>query len=153
MIHVSIQDQQNAMDFLDNIAPRTVFGVEKAFWRIGKDLKREADNEVLHGRKTGRVYFRRDSIGRRRRHQASAAGESHANVTGTLRKSIGWRAQGLQLEYGYGAASLNAPVYARPIEKGGRRVAARPTLQNSIDAQIRNAEEHLGAHVSREYRR
>ncbi len=153
MPFIRIEDQQNAMDFLDGRQPRTTWGVEKAFWRIGKDLRAEADQQVLRGDKTGRIYIRRDSLGRRRRHQASAPGESHANRTGTLRKSNGWRARGLQMEYGYGAAGLTAPIYARPIELGSRRVAARPTLQNSINAQIRNAEGHLGDFVIREFER
>jgi hypothetical protein len=102
-------------------------------------LKKRANHEILHGKKTGRVYVVRLPSGRRRRHQSSAPGETHANLTGKLRKSLSWKVHGWQkAEFGYGVAvkaSNAAPFYAPWLEFGTKRMQPRPSLGNAIEAE------------------
>lgn len=148
LIKLDITQQKNAMEMLDGIAPKTIRGIEKAFWRVGRDLRDQVNRQTLKLPKTGIVYIRRDSLGRRRRHRSSAMGESHANMTGALRKSVGWKASGMQLRFGYGATQNDAPNYAKKVEFK----LNRPTLQNSINEEIRNVEQHLAHFVFKEFR-
>lgn len=126
----------------DNLEWVTMQSIRTGYLMLGRDLKATANREILTGVKTGRVYVRRDKAGRRRRHRASAPGETHANRTGTLRKSLGWKVNGARwLEFGYGV-DKSAPDYARDVEEG-RKNAPRPTLQNAINATTRNAETYV----------
>lgn len=111
-------------------------------------LKKRARHEVLHGKKTGRVYWIRGNWGsrrlrpnvRRRKHQSSAPGETHANLTGRALRSISFKVHGHErAEFGYGVASnesQKAPFYATYLEFGTPKgqMKPRPTLQNAIKA-------------------
>ncbi len=118
--------------------------IRHGWFALGADLKRTANKEILRKPKSGRVYYVRGPSGRRRRHVASAPGETHANLSGALRKSLSWKVRGHhQLEFGYGVddaglGKQNAPPWAQ-IEFGWGRVKARPSLQISIKATNRNA--------------
>lgn len=102
-------------------------------------LQKRTNHAILHGKKSGRVYFVRTASGRRKRHRASAPGETHANLTGVLRKSLSWKVHGWErAEFGYGVASSTsnvAPFYAPFVEFGTRRMAPRPSLQNAIERE------------------
>ena len=106
------------------------------FFGYMQALKKEANKEILRKPKGGRTYYRRDKTGRRRRHIASAPGETHANMTGTLRRSLGWKVHGWQTaEFGYGISSgkaNKAPLYAGAIELGSRNIKPRPSLRNAV---------------------
>ena len=105
----------------------------------GTKLKRSANNAILHEKKRGRIYRVRTGTGRTRRHRSSAPGQSHANITGMLRRSLGWKVRGSkQLEFGYGADSDSAPVYGRFLEFGTVKMKARPTLKNALNSERRN---------------
>lgn len=108
-------------------------------------LKKRANHEILHGKKTGRWYRVRTASGRRRRHRASAPGETHANLTGALRRSLSWKVHGWErAEFGYGVstdASNRAPRYAPFVEFGTRRMEPRPTLWNAVAKE--EAEPHF----------
>lgn len=128
-------------------------GIRKAWFRVGQDLKRTANTEVLKKPKGGRTYIIRTASGRRRRHVASAPGETHANRSGRLRKAIEWRVRGDQLDFGYGIiGGSDSPDYASFVEEGTRRMKPRPTLRNSIESNRRNAEQHLAEAVEQEWR-
>ena len=123
----------------ENIGARTRFGIEKALWRSGKDIKKEFSKQVLAKNKTGRLYIRKNAAGSRRRHIASAPGETPANRTGFYRKSFGFTVAAYDnLIIG------NTAPYAGWLEKGtknksgGTRMAARPGLLNSINASQRD---------------
>ncbi len=124
----------------ENIARESV---TRAWFEIGADLKRTASREILRKPKAGITYFRVDKLGRRRRHVASAPGETHANMTGALRRSIGWKVQGDELAFGYGASRDDVPEYAPYLEFGTRRMKPRPSLQNAIRNTRRNAENYF----------
>jgi len=136
----------------------SLFGLEKSTRRVirqawfqwGRDLKREAQRTIDRDAKTGIVYRnvlirsgpRKGKI--KRRHQSSAPGESHANLSRELKRSLSWMVHGTEaMSFGYGFASATAkaaraaPVYGATIEFGsrpGRRpfIAARPTLANTL---------------------
>lgn len=99
-------------------------------------LKKKANKEILRKPKGGATYYIRGRNGRRRRHVASAPGESHANLTGTLRRSLSWKVFGWErAEFGYGVstnASNRAPGYAGFVELGTRMMKPRPSLQNAV---------------------
>ena len=128
--------------------------IRNTFFFMGQDLKKNiiADIKDVNA-KTGKVYIVRGSKskglylmldpitatavnlyrGRRRSHQASAPGETHADLSGTLRKSLGWKVQGSNnLLIGYGVSGKPAPDYAE-IEFGFGRVEARPSIGNRVD--------------------
>ncbi len=124
--------------------------IRNAWFAIGKDLKAEAKSEILRKPKGGRVYIIR-SGGRRRRHVASAPGETHANMTGKLRKSIGWKVGSPDtMVFGYGVTGSDDPYYASYVEFGTRRMSARPSLGNAINKMQRNTEKHFAAAFQKE---
>jgi HK97 gp10 family phage protein len=112
--------------------------IRRAFFELGKDLKAEANREILRRPKHGRTYIVRGRSGRPRRHVASAPGETHANLSGRLRRSISWKVHGDErMEFGYGVSTTDAnaaPEYDLFVEYGTSRMAARPSLRNAIDA-------------------
>ena len=114
--------------------------IRKGFIALGRDLKAEADREILRKPKRGRVYFVRSRSGRPRRHVASAPGETHANLSGDLRRSIQWRTFGDELLFGYGIRDNSEPLYAPFVEFGTSRMAARPSLANAVNVTQREAE-------------
>lgn len=137
------------IDFMLRDMPKNVQrGVERAFWQVGQNLKRQVDYQVLRTPKTGKYYKKPNG----RRYRSSAAGESHANVTGTLRKSAGASVGGMEMEFGYGGGRIRAPKYAAAIELGrlDGTIKARPTLANSVDEEIGSAVEFLGDYTVRE---
>lgn len=130
-------------------------GIRKGWFRVGRDWKSEANQATLQKPKGGRVYFVRGPSGRRRRHVASAPGESHANLKGDLRKSLSWKVRGSdELDVGYGVAGREAPDYAGAIEFGKTNrpntIEPRPTIQNAVDKVSRNAEQALADAVEAE---
>lgn len=131
---IDASGNQTSIQSAENIADSTITGIEKAFWRSGKTLMKKFSEQVLDkSMKTGIVYIRKDRLGRRRRHQASAAGESPANRTGLYRRSVGFIVQGsTQLVFG------DSAPYAGFLETGTSRMAARPGLGNAVRASERN---------------
>jgi hypothetical protein len=128
-------------------------GIRWAFFELGRDLKETANREILRKPKKGQLYIMRGPSGRRRRHRASAPGEAHANLSGKLRRSMGWTVRGSQeLTFGYGVTSP-APDYAPFVEKGTRRMAARPSLGISVDGNLRNAELHFARQIMGRFER
>ncbi len=130
---------------IEGLEKLTRKGIRQGMARAGQTLIAVASREILKGPKTGRIYIRRDSIGRRRRHQASAPGETHANLTGTLRRSLSFQKHGAtELEFGYGVSSgKSAPDYARFVEFGTTKMKARPSLRNTLNSQQGNLTQHF----------
>jgi hypothetical protein len=133
----------------ENIAARTRFGVEKALWRSGKDIHAEFNKQVLAKNKTGRIYIRRTKGGARRRHQASAPGETPANRTGKYRKSFDFSVDGAhQLATGLEAVSnTRSGIYPFYLEDGTKRMKARPGLLNAIKSSERNIIRNLSTEI------
>jgi hypothetical protein len=117
---------------------RTRRGIRHAWFAIGDDLYRSANNEILKGRKSGIKYPNL-------RNRSSAPFETFANQSGRLRRSLGWKVHGYDsLEFGYGVTgqenSNPAPGYAKWMEDGtpGGKMLPRPTLQNALKDVNRN---------------
>ena len=121
----------------------TGFAKERAGYNSGQDLLKQANTDILKKPKTGRLYFRRDSLGRRRRHRASSQGETHANLSGTLRKTLGFKVSQNDLDFGFGVDRGDAPPYAQSIEN------TRNTLENTIRASKRNIENNLRREIKK----
>jgi HK97 gp10 family phage protein len=120
---------------IEGVGWRTRRAIRQTWFRLGIHLRGSTSREILRRPKSGRVYLVR--LGRRVfRHRASAPGETHANLTGRARRSLGWRVHGEDsLEFGYGVSTTArnaAPVYAEFLEFGTSRMAPRPSLQNTI---------------------
>lgn len=143
-----IEDRRNARvnELLDDATVNIKRTIRQGFFQLGKDLKITANKEILRRPKKGRVYYIRTRGGRSRRHVASAPGETHANITGALRRSIGWVVAGSEsLTFGYGVDPRGpAPDRAEWLEFGTTRMKARPSLQNAMKDTERNAEVYFG---------
>lgn len=117
---------------ISNIKELTYKGIRQAYYFIGDTLRRTTQDLINDNDKTGRVYVKRLG-GRLVRHQASAPGEPPANFTGRLRNSIGFDVRGgTQLEFGSRPILSVKEDYAKNLELGDGRVAARPYLKPSI---------------------
>ena len=139
-----------------NLPRATRRGMTQGWQQLGESLRRDADRDILRHPKSGRLYrVRTGRAGRGplRRHRASAPGETHANITGRARRSLSWKAGGAdEMVFGYGVGSNrrgNPPVYAKMLEFGTRRMDARPSLQNAIRGNIRNAQTYFGLEIRR----
>ena len=134
---------------IDSLEELTRRAIRHGWFTLGKDLRQTASKEILRRPKSGRVYRVRGPSGRRRRHVASAPGETHANLTGAARRSLGWVVTGSRsMEWGYGV-DKSAPEYVKHLEFGTKRMAARPSLQNAMDAVHRNSKMYFGKGFTR----
>ncbi len=142
-----IKGRQNERVFgrIEGIEKLTKRGLRQGMFRAGQTLRSEANRAILNDPKTGIIYVRKIAGGRRRRHRSSAPGETHANLTGTLRKSLSFQLRGSkEIEFGYGVSSGKvAPEYAGAIEFGTTRMKARPTLKNALNSQQGNLTQHF----------
>lgn len=138
---------RTAIAVIEDLERITKRGIRQGWFRFAKDLRSEANTEILRRPKSGRTYISRTRGGRRRRHVASAPGETHANFSGTLRRSLSWKVRGADsMEFGYGVSTRVAnamPDYAEYVEFGTPRMSERPSLQNAINATTRNAEKYF----------
>lgn len=126
----------------ENIAANTRFGVEKAWWRSGKDLVAEFKRQVIAKDKTGRLYIVKKG-GRRYKHIASAEGETPANMTGLYRKSISFKVNGAhQLTFG------NTAEHSIFLEVGTSRMKPRKGLGNTVKATERDIIRNLSSDIS-----
>ena len=119
-----------------------------------KALKKEANRQTLLKDKRGRIYIVRGPSGRRRRHKSSGPGQPHANIRGTLRKSLSWKVWGHErASFGYGVstgAKNKAPKYATWLEGGTRKMAPRPTLHWVVRRE--DVEEHWDKAFDEEFK-
>lgn len=126
--------------------------IRHGFFDLGKDLRKTASDNILARPKSGRTYLIKTRGGRVRRHVASAPGETHANLSGKLRRSLGWKVAGSRtLEFGYGV-DKDTVDYAPFVEEGTRRMGARPSLKIAVDQTARNAESYFNKRFKDEIR-
>lgn len=115
-----------------DLGNNTKGAIRASFFEIGKDLVATFNKQVLAKNKRGRLYIRVNRAGARRRHRASAPGQSPANRTGFYRKSVGFLNQTTQLVFG------DSAPYAGHLEVGTLHMKARPGLGNAIASNERN---------------
>ena len=99
----------------------------KALYASAKQVEKEAKQSILQGGKSGRVYRRRTVT-----HTASAPGEAPASDTGRLVNSINTELETTALTSTVSAGS-GIVKYARALEFGTRKVAARPFLFPALE--------------------
>lgn len=124
---------------------RTKIKVHRILFSQVKNLRTEFKKEVLHGEKTGRIYRIRKG-NQIVDHQASAPGETPAEITGNYRKSVGTIVRLSEIEFG------NTAVYARALELGDTKInlLPRPGLFNAIVASQRDILRDLSIGISEE---
>lgn len=142
MIRLDYHDRR-AVLLIENLDKLTREGMEYALWISARQLMKATSADILKRPKGGRTYFRKDAAGRRRRHVASAPRETHANMTGTLRRSLSFRVDKNELEFGYGVQGTTAPEYAGWVEFGTNLMVERPSLRNNIRGGRRNMMNNL----------
>ncbi len=130
---------------LDNSTRR---GIRQGLFQFGDDLVRTANQQILKKPKSGITRLvRRGKT--RRRHTASAPGESPANLSGNYRRSIGYKLQGTKGLI-FGAGNSEVP-YAEALELGNRKngMKPRPGLGNAVKATERNGIKYLENNIKR----
>lgn len=129
-----------------------VKAVRGSMFDSGHDLIKSANTAVLKEFKTGKTYVVKTRGGMRKRHRASGPGQSHANLSGRLRKTLQFQLHGTKtIEFGYGASKRDAPDYAEFVEGGTSRMGARPTLNNALDRESATIENNFSRGFDKVY--
>lgn len=143
---------KKVLDRTKNMDRNMRTSIRKGFYFIGKDLVKDASRKILEKPKTGITRIvQRGKTRRRVKHTASAPGEAPANLSGALRRSLGFNIQGSsQLEFGAGKDGSDV-IYARALEKGfsPRNLKPRPYLQVTIKENFRNMSKHLEDNIKK----
>jgi HK97 gp10 family phage protein len=139
-------DSRRAVMKIKGLKRLTKEGVELAAWKSARGLRKATSDEILKKPKGGRVYVTRNAAGRRRRHRASAPGETHANFSGKLRRSSDFKVNSREIEFGY---MDNPPDYAEHVEFGTKRMKPRPSLRNGIKGQRRNFQNNFEREINK----
>ena len=147
---------------IETILPRTQKAVMESWFALGRDLKNEVNREILRSPKSGKTYIIRTKDGRARRHVASAPGETHANLSGKLRRSVSWKGHGhsrMDFGYGFSTTSVNqAPIYDAAIEYGfdfgnNRKIEPRPSIENAVKKVQHNTKNHFHREMLAQFKR
>lgn len=142
-------DSRSAVLRIKNINKLTKSGIEYASFRTAKNMRNHTSAAILAKPKRGRVYIRTDRAGRRRRHVASAPYETIANRTGATRRSLSWKINPTQIEFGFGVDKNDAPSYAQYPEFGTSRMKPRQSLQNGMKAERRNFQNNFEREIGK----
>jgi len=139
-------DTEKVYGMLTNLEGLTERGIRQGWFVLGKAIRDKAQKEILVKRTadaTHKVYRVYGPKGKGRRHVASAPGEYHANRSGKLRGSIGFKVSGFHaLWAGYGVSLKGAepaPKHGKWMEFGTKKsakhagIAPRPSIQNAIE--------------------
>lgn len=118
--------------------------IKMAFDNIGRDHQRTMVRDMRKRDKTGVVYNVRIR-GRRRRHRASAAGETPASMSGLMASGIDYVVSGDQMEFG----SKGAAFYSRFLELG-EGMDARPGLTNTVRKLERNTFNYFADEIQKQ---
>lgn len=160
-----VRDQRDEADKtfkqINLIMAKNTRAVRQMMFSLMEDIHASAIKEIESGVKSGRVYKRikirvkRNKKGQfvkgsgrvKRNHQASAPGETHADLSEDAKKSLSWKVYGSEsADFGYGVSVTDAnaaPPYVDDLEFGTDRVKARPTLQNELKHVGSKAQSHF----------
>lgn len=111
-------------------------GMRRGAFISGKELVADVVKNMTHGTKTGRIYKISSGRGGRllkkpRLHQASAAGEYPAVISGDLRSTVGFKVRGYtRMDFGAGSSSIK---YAKFLENGTSKMKPRKYLKQTIN--------------------
>lgn len=143
---------KRVLDRAQNMDRRVRRQIRHSMYQIGNDFVKTASKKILEKPKTGQTKIvRRGKTRRRFRHTASAPGEAPANLSGTLRRSLGFSVQGhSQVELGAGKDGSGVK-YARALEFGfsPRNLKPRPYVVKSAEENFRNTGVHLENNIKK----
>lgn len=133
---------------LDNIEDNTRLGIRAGFFRLGRLLRQNLRKEVGKKNKTGRIYANsRTKTGRKRRHRASAPGQTPAKLSGTYQKNIGFQIKGSEsLEFGI----RDGADYAKFLEDGTKNMEPRPGIRNTVKDTEKDAQRFFESSIASE---
>jgi len=107
--------------------------------KSGYLLKRQTVRLLTTGSRSGRIY-----VIRGKRHQASAAGEPPAKLSGRLAASVGFDVRSQRLTVGESAP------YAGYLEKGTSKMEARPHLLITFNNNANAVERIIAREIHKE---
>ena len=141
------KDEADFIKSAENIDIHTRFGLEKAWWRSGKDIHANFKRETIAKNKSGNLYILRRDTGRRVKHKASGPGQTPASRPpsvggGKYRDGFDFIVRG-ERELVIGD---DAP-HSLWLEEGTLHMKARPGLANSIKASERDIIRNLAGEV------
>ena len=130
---------------INRLSTQSSKALRQGFFAFGKDLVNTSRRLIIDPPKTGKWYR---VTGRKRMHRASAAGQSPANMTGKLQRSIDFKVHGsTRMEFGSNPAKAGDTAktrkYAKALEVGNSRMARRPYLEPSMRKNARNGRKHF----------
>jgi len=132
---------------INNLNKLTNNGIRKGFYFAGKDLKKESIRLINKRPKSGRFYKVSIGIGGKklkntRLHQASAAGEAPARITGKLRKSINF------IVHNHNLIKFGSEIdYGKYLENGTSKMKKRSFLKPSILNKYKNTTLYLQKNI------
>lgn len=146
MINVHIDEpSQRVIIALGEAPKRYQLATRRAFYLLGVALRHTAQQSIMEKPKHGRLYLIRQGK-RLKRHRASAPGESPANLSGKLKRGIGFNVRGYdRLEFGV----RETVKYGKFLEKGTKKMAARPYLISAIKKNEKTAIEYFGNEINK----
>jgi len=124
-------DPNGGFIFNQKIIDKSPNLIRQGLYQVCKNTQKSAKSETRKKNKTGRVYMINKN-GKVVKHQSSAPNESHANITGTLTKSIDFSVEHSTMAlFGYD----NSTNYGKYVELGTSRMQQRPTLKNAMKTE------------------
>lgn len=122
---------------LKNVKWDMLRGIRSALFEIGAENTQQTKRFIYAPPKTGRIYSYKG-----RPHQASAPGESPANRSGFLARSINYRIVGIERVEFYSTAK-----YSNYLEDGTVNMLPRPYFIRTINKKRRDNYNSLKRHV------
>jgi HK97 gp10 family phage protein len=110
--------------------------INEAHEKAGIVIKNELVRGLTTGKRSGRIYTIRG-----KNHQASAAGEMPAKLSGKLAASVDYKTRNKVLVIGEGAG------YAAYLELGTSKMAARPHLRKVVDKNMVKVRQFVGLEI------
>lgn len=128
----------------DRVKTEVVKELQKALYASALKVQREAQDSIRKGQKSGRIYKRGDKI-----HRASAPGEAPASDTGRLVNSITAHLNKISMNKleSFVVAGRGVVKYARMLEFGTAKIAARPFMLPAFEKNRRWIQERLNKAV------
>ena len=106
-------------------------GIRNALFEIGDENSKQLKKFIIDPPHTGIIYNRPGNMGQQ--HQASAPGESPADMTGKLSKSVNYKVRGsYEVEFG------EKMPYGKYLEEGTAKIQPRPHLIRTVRKKERD---------------
>lgn len=138
MIKVIPDYKNKQVEFqLERLKPNMERAIRTALFEIGAENTQQVKKYIYAPPKTGRIYKYKG-----RNHQASAPGQSPANRSGFLARSINYKVHGCREVEIFSTAK-----YANYLEDGTKKMEPRPYFVRTINKKSRDNYNSLMRHV------